>query len=121
MIETKVKIKGPATPLDGYYWIAINGASCAASLDHPMSIAVEVTPTPQNLIGFPTSAEARAVQELCLTGSMEEIGKRLHALFEREDVVFKIYEHSEPATEGPTLWLDKMVTRQVPRQPKAKI
>ena len=104
MIE--YKIKAPASPLDGYYWIAINGASCAASLIAPLSIEVLCKPTPDNLIGFPTREEASDMQHFCLTGPIQEVHKRLMKLKEREDIVIKVFKNPEPPTHGPTLWID---------------
>jgi hypothetical protein len=104
MIECQ--IKAPAIPLDGYYWIAINGASCAASLIGPLSVDVQCKPTPQNLIGFPTREEAIDMQRFCLTGPIEEVHERLMELAQREDVVIKVFKNSEPPTHGPTLWID---------------
>lgn len=105
MIECK--IKAPAVPLDGYYWIALNGASCAASLIAPLSIDVQCQPTPGNLIGFPTREEASDMQRFCLTGPIEEVHERLMELAQREDVVIKVFKNPERPTHGPTLWIDR--------------
>jgi hypothetical protein len=104
MIE--YQIKAPAIPLDGYYWIAINGASCAASLVTPLSAEVQCKPTPETLIGFPTREEASDMQHFCLTGPIEGVHERLMKLEQREDVVIKVFKTPKPPTHGPTLWID---------------
>ena len=50
---------------ESYWWIAINGPSCARS-NFPMRKPL-VTPTPEQLIGFPTAEEAEQAQHTCLT------------------------------------------------------
>jgi hypothetical protein len=53
------------------YWIAINGTSCATfslPLRNPL-----VTPTPSQLLGFPTSEEALHAQRICLEAPMHEV------------------------------------------------
>jgi hypothetical protein len=105
-IGIEFRIKAPAAPLDGYFWIAINGASCAASLIAPLSIRVQCKPTPENLIGFPTRKEASDMQQFFLTGPSEEVHERLMKLEQREDVVIKVFKNPEPPTHGPTLWAD---------------
>lgn len=100
------KITTPKYVKDGYYWIAINGASCAASLLTPLSVNVQCTPTPETMIGFPTREEAIATQRFCLTGPIAAVTKRLCDLERRDDVVIKVFKHPEPPTYGPTMWID---------------
>ena len=62
-----------------YYWLAINGASCAAStMPIPATAKIKVTPRPEQLIGFSTREEQMKVQKMCLEAPMNEV-KRLWA------------------------------------------
>lgn len=60
------------------YWIAINGASCAIA-SAPMKNP-KVTPTPQQLLGFPTFEAAKHAQTVCLTAPMGEVVRFLQSL-----------------------------------------
>lgn len=55
-----------------YWWLAINGASCATS-SMALPTMVEVVPTPEQLIGFSSQAEQQAAQKMMLTASIAEI------------------------------------------------
>lgn len=56
---------------DERFWIAINGASCAMTA-LPMRNPL-LTPTPEQMLGFPTPEEARRAQHIYLTAPMEEV------------------------------------------------
>ena len=89
------------------YWIAINGSSCAMSslpLLEPM-----VTPTPEQLLGFPTWDEARHAQRLCLTAPMSEVRRFLESLASdvRAGRIRVIQpQHPQPPTVNGTAWTD---------------
>lgn len=57
-----------------FYWLAINGASVAAS-GIPMPVTVRVHPTPEQLIGFRTREAHLATQNLLLTAPISEVDK----------------------------------------------
>lgn len=67
-----------------WWWIAINGASCAAC-KFELSDGLCVRPTPEQLIGFKTRTEQIKIQEFLLTASIEGIGKYMAALSARID------------------------------------
>jgi hypothetical protein len=58
-----------------YWWIALNGPSCARS-NFPMCNPL-VTPTPEQLIGFPTAKEAEEAQHTCLTAPIKDVKKHM--------------------------------------------
>jgi hypothetical protein len=63
---------------DTRYWIAINGPSCslcAIPLCEPL-----VTPTPEQLFGFPTLEEAEGAQQICLNAPMKKANRYLRGL-----------------------------------------
>lgn len=88
------------------YWIAINGASCAL-LSFPMTNPF-VTPTPQQLLGFPTFEEAKRAQQICLTAPLSEAASFLQSLapdVAAGRIVAITFDNPEPPTHGPTMWL----------------
>jgi hypothetical protein len=99
--------------MDKRYWIAINGSSCALSalpLRDPM-----VTPTPQQMFGFPTLEEAKEAQRICLHSSMKEVCRFMESL--RPDVKSGrvrviLPTHPQPPTRGPTAWTDSADVHQ---------
>src|SRR5262249_12405147 len=90
-----------------YYWLAINGSSVALARI-PVSVEVlarsRVSPTPQQLIGFPTHEEAAAAQQLLLTAPIEAVRARMGEWAGRADVAVIVPHHPEPPTTGVTLW-----------------
>lgn len=88
-----------------YYWIAINGASCAlSSTPMPPPPKLQVIPKPEVLIGFPTLDEAVKVQGICLGDSIPNVERCLKELNKREDVCRVAYNDADAPTRGQTLW-----------------
>ena len=89
------------------YWIAINGPTCAISalpLCQPL-----VTPTPQQLLGFPTYEEAYEAQQVCLTAPMDKVRQFLAGLSPdvRKGRVRVIQpSHPQSPTGDVTMWTD---------------
>lgn len=90
-----------------FYWLAINGASCAAS-SVPLRPTLQVHPTPEQLIGFRTRDEQLSVQQFLLSAPIDEVEK-----FMREEMPRKVHAgevlcirpaNPEPPTRGDTLW-----------------
>jgi hypothetical protein len=90
------------------YWIAINGPSCARTTT-PLRDP-KVSPTPEQLIGFPSDEEARAAQRICLEEPMETVRQFLESLrpHVRSGVIRVIQpSHPQPPSTGaPTLWME---------------
>jgi hypothetical protein len=92
---------------DERYWIALNGASCALTslpLRNPL-----VTPTPQQLLGFPTLKEAKRAQRICLQSSMNEVQRFFTSL--SPDVRagrVRVINPEQPQlpTRCPTMWTE---------------
>jgi len=92
-----------------YYWLAMNGASCAMS-SIPMPPTLKVTPAPEQLFGFPTVEEARDVQQYCLTAPIKDVARRLNSLLPRikcGDIIYMRPANPQPPTHGVTQWLDE--------------
>ncbi len=92
---------------DERYWIAINGASCAMTA-LPMRQPL-VTPTPKQLLGFPTLNEARKAQQVCLNAPIPEVKRFIQSL--HADVMtgrIRVInpKHPQPPTSGQTAWTD---------------
>lgn len=79
------------------WWIAINGASsCAANLTFP-SPTMSCTPTPRNLIGFPTQQEAADAQQFLLEAPVDrDMNRRLQKWVDRDDVIVLTFRYPEP-------------------------
>jgi hypothetical protein len=90
-----------------FYWIAINGASCALAR-YPLPVPT-VKPTPELLIGFPTHEEAVQAQHFLLTAPHESLPPtleewRLRALLPESDITIVMPAHPERPTTGATHW-----------------
>jgi hypothetical protein len=89
-----------------YYWIAINGSSCALSIT-PMRNATTI-PVAQQMFGFPTLEEARKAQRICLTAPITEgeaFMERLRPDVKSGRIIYKGPANPEPPTKGQTAWI----------------
>lgn len=89
-----------------WYWIALNGPSCAASM-FP-SPPPKVIPTPQMLVGFDSRAEQLAAQKRLLTVTIEEVRAyidTLHTMAAGGQVQIIVPPNPQPPTQGQTMWL----------------
>jgi len=86
-----------------YYWIAINGGSCAASGVVPLALT-GVSPRPGCLIGFPSEKEALDTQQYCLTAPNEDLPAMFTVLRDREDLIYIVCKNPEPPTREQTMW-----------------
>lgn len=90
-----------------YWWIAINGSSCAASPSPISFAALEVRPTPEIVIGFETQEEQLAAQHLNLTAPTDEVERFVAGLNPRVqsgEVAFAKLANPGPQTRGATTW-----------------
>lgn len=100
----------PATKDDEtkWYWIAVNGPSCAAS-SVPMPATVSVRPTPEQLIGFRSREEQLKAQHFLLTAPIGEVEKYMRttllAKYEKGEVAVIHPKAPDPPTAGPTCWM----------------
>ena len=89
-----------------YYWIAINGASCAYSpCALPMSL--HVSPIPELLLGFDSLAEAQKQCAYLITASIEQVYARVAELADRAnrgEIRCIKPSNPEPQTGTPTIW-----------------
>ena len=93
-----------------YYWIAINGASCAASLTMSLPVTLCVIPTPHHLFGFATATEAYETQQFLLNAPRPQLQKRmntLHARALRGEIAMINPTNPEPPTHGQTMWMSE--------------
>jgi hypothetical protein len=103
------------------YWIAINGSSCALTsfpLREPM-----VTPTPEQLIGFPTLEEAQEAQRVCLYAPIEEANEFIQKLLpdiHSGRVRYIRPEHPQPSTRGATTWTDSAAVHELVQEAHIK-
>lgn len=94
-------------PADDWWWIAMNGPSCAASPFGSIDVPA-VVPTPEQLIGYRTQEEQLAAQQLILKEPIERVNEYMHDLPKRIDsgeVRCVRPECPESLTRGPTQWI----------------
>lgn len=102
----KAKIHGSTEPL---YWIAINGASCSRCGFPPFRAKqLDVSPVPEQLLGFPTRAEQVEAQRICLHESIAKVKAWQRSLRVRiDDGEIGLIVPSEPEPpnyEAGTAW-----------------
>lgn len=104
-----VILRPPLMPSPGeqFYWLAINGASCAASVV-PLPLSVRARPTPEQLIGFRTREEQLAIQKFLITAPIGKVKKYLTKELPRKiktgEVAYLRPHNPEPPTRGATMW-----------------
>jgi len=98
--------KDRVNPKDSWWWLAVNGASCAAS-SAPLPSNIIVSPTPEQLLGFRTREDQVAAQKLLLTAPMEDVNRFMETFATKVksgEVAYVRPEAPEPPTDGPTAW-----------------
>lgn len=94
-----------------FYWLAINGASCAAS-GVPLPPTVRVTPTPEQLIGFRSREEHLATKKFLMTASIADVERFMREEMSRRvkngEVAYIRPASPEPPTRGITMWLSDL-------------
>lgn len=90
-----------------YWWLAVNGSSCAAS-GLPLPQTLKVHPTPEQLIGFRTREEHLKTQRFLLNAPIKDVDRfmkrTLPIRIRRGEVVYIRPDSPEPPTQGPTMW-----------------
>lgn len=93
---------------ENWWWLAINGATCAASF-LPLPETVVVSPTPQQLVGFKTREAQKAAQKKLLTAPMPEVCRYMREVLpaKRDRGEIKVIRPKKPQrpTDGPTMWM----------------
>jgi hypothetical protein len=90
-----------------WWWLAVNGASCAASLVQARAADLEVAPVPEQMIGFRTREEQTEVQQFLLKAPIEEVNQYMASLGPRiasGEIAYLRPRNPEPPTRGPTMW-----------------
>jgi hypothetical protein len=99
---------------DERYWIAINGSSCTLS-SLPMRNP-KATPTPEQMLGFPTLEEAQRAQRICLRAPMDVVCKFLVSLTpDVQSGRIRVIQprHPHPQTSDPTAWTEDTEVHQM--------
>lgn len=90
-----------------WWWLAVNGPSCAACGFPAEADLLEVRPVPEQLIGFRTREEQLAVQKFLITAPINEVKEYMASLPSKIDageVAYVRPSNTEPPTRGPTVW-----------------
>jgi hypothetical protein len=104
---------------DERYWIAINGPTCAIAsfpLRNPM-----VTPTPEQMLGFPTLEEAERAQRISTQAPMDEVRRFFASLAPdvhagRIRVIQPKHPQPHPKPSEPTVWTEDSDAHEVVQQ-----
>ncbi len=102
--ELEVDVRLPKVG-ESFFWIAINGPSCALNA-RPLHWPIQLLPTPQFLIGFPTLAEAKEHQRSCLNDPASVVREKMESIADRDDIAFVATKDPDPPTTGPTFWAE---------------
>lgn len=91
-----------------WWWLAINGASCAAS-NFPIEVKkLAIQPVPQIVIGYRTQQEALERQQFFLTAPIEDVQRYFHSELRGMVAAGRAFvqrlPNPEPPTDGPTVW-----------------
>lgn len=92
---------------DEWWWLAVNGASCAACFVQARAADLEVAPVPEQLIGFRTREEQLEIQQFLLTAPIEDVDRYLASLppkIKAGEMGYVRPRNPEPPTHGPTNW-----------------
>jgi len=90
-----------------WHWLAINGASCAASA-LPLPDTLRVIPTPEQLIGYRKREAQLAAQRLILTAPIEAVERYMQTLppkIAAGEIAYIRPQTPEPPTTGQTMWI----------------
>lgn len=89
------------------WWLAVNGASCAAS-PMPLPDTLVVRPTPERLLGYRTQAEQLDDQRRFLQHPLDSVRNYVRQILPMKvkagDIKQRLFERPEPPTKQ-TLWL----------------
>ena len=92
---------------DEWWWLAVNGASCAACFGQARAEDLEVTPVPEQLIGFRTRKKQLEIQQFLLTAQMDDVRRYMASLpakIKSGEVASVRPRNPEPPTHGSTSW-----------------
>src|SRR5262245_26196852 len=88
-----------------WWWLALNGPSCAASALSFLAKGLEVSPVRQQLIGVPTQAEQRRLQEFLLNAPSDSDVTEIRAKIDSGEWAHLVPLAPEQPHRGPTAWL----------------
>jgi hypothetical protein len=93
-----------------WWWIAINGPSCAAS-SVPLPISVVVSPIPEHLLGFRTREEQMTTLRFLLNARLADVETfmtvKIPTKIRSREIVYRRPHNPESFTHGPTRWTVK--------------
>ena len=93
-----------------WWWLAINGASCAASSFPVEKSRLCISPIPEIVIGYETQDEQIERQKFFLNAAIPDIERYLQgelmALVSIQQATAQRLPNPEPPTDGPTIWTD---------------
>jgi hypothetical protein len=107
-MKTMTDITNDFDKTKNWWWLAVNGASCAACF-MAMPATVTVIPMPEQLIGFESREEQLAAQEYVLTAPIDDVAEFMNTTIlnkvESGEVAYIRPQSPEPQPDGPTMWM----------------
>ena len=107
-MKTTTDITNDFDKTKDWWWLAINGASCAVC-SLPMPATVAVAPIPEQLIGFASRDEQIAAQEFVLTAPIDEVAEFMNTTIldkvQSGEVAYIRPQSPDPQPDGPTMWM----------------
>lgn len=92
---------------EDWWWLAVNGPSCAACGFPAQVERLKVQPVPEQMIGFRTREEQVAAQKFLITAPIKKVKEFMASLPSKIDageVAYSRPSNPEPPTHGPTVW-----------------
>jgi hypothetical protein len=92
---------------EDWWWLAVNGPSCAACGFPVQAERLKVQPVPEQMIGFRTREEQFAAQKFLITAPIKKVTEYMASLPSRIDAGEVAYirpSNPEPPTRGATVW-----------------
>ena len=90
-----------------WWWLAVNGPSCAACCFPAQAEVLKVCPVPEQLIGFRTREEQLAAQKFLITAPLNKVTEYMATLpskIDADEVAYVRPRNPEPPTRGATIW-----------------
>lgn len=92
---------------DEWWWLAVNGASCAACFFPARVDDLEVSPVPEQLIGFRTREEQLEIQQFFLTAPIQDVGRYMASVprkVKAGELGYLRPDNPEPPSHDSTMW-----------------
>ena len=90
-----------------WWWLAVNGPSCAACGFPVQAERLKVRPVPEQMIGFRSREEQLVALKFLITAPIKKVKEYMASMPSKIDafeVAYIRHSNPEPPTRGPTVW-----------------